>query len=47
MIRDIATLVTAAHKLESSMGLLLDKMAAVQLSQELVTIISDAMTKNI
>lgn len=47
LIRDISILVQATHKLESSMGVLLDKMSAVQLSQEIVTIISEAMTKNL
>ena len=47
LIRDISVLVQATHKLESSMGVLLDKMSAVQLSQEIVTVISDAMIKNL
>ena len=46
LIRDISSLVNSSHKLESSMGVLLDKMSAVQLSQEIVTIISDSMAKN-
>ena len=47
LIRDISILVQATHKLESSMGILLDKMSAIQLSQEIVVVISDAMTKNL
>lgn len=46
LIRDISSLVNSSHKLESSMGVLLDKMSAVQLSQEIVTIISDSMARN-
>ena len=46
LIRDITNLVNSSHKLESSMGVLLDKMSAVQLSQEIVTIISDSMARN-
>ena len=43
LVRDINTLVGSAHKLESSMGLLLDKMAILQLGQEMVEIISSEL----
>lgn len=40
-IMKIEKLVTSAHKLESQMGQLLDKMAALQLSDSIVKIISN------
>ena len=44
MIRDINSLVQSAHKLESSMGVLLDKMAVIQLSEEIVTLLSEELS---
>lgn len=47
LVREINTLVNSAHKLESSMGQLLDKMAVIQLSEEIVTVISDQLQESI
>lgn len=44
-IMKIEKLVTSAHRLESQMGQLLDKMAALQLSDEMVKIISENIQK--
>lgn len=45
MVRDIDKLVNSAHKLESNMGVLLDKMAVLQLGQEIVEILSTELVE--
>ena len=44
LVMKIEKLVSSCHRLENKLGLMLDKMAALQLSNEIVTIISDHVT---
>ena len=47
LVREITGLVNSTHKLESSLGVLLDKMAVQQLGQEIVEIISSELTNTL
>lgn len=44
LVMKIEKLVTTCHKLESSLGMMIDKLAAQQLSNEIVAIISEHVT---